>query len=104
MATITLGESLCGTKIVFLDHPGYSDGIVVEIPTGIQNKEVLLFNGLGMPIDEGRFGELHLTINIRAGKSELEVLRNNSPYFQGLFTIPEVSVENKKVFSANRIH
>jgi DnaJ family protein A protein 2 len=103
-STITLSESLCGTKIVFMDHPGYIDGIVVNIPVGIQNKEVLVFNSLGMPIDEGRFGEFHLTILVKATKSEIEVLKNNSPYFQGLFTLPDISVENKQLFSANRIH
>ena len=103
--TITLGQSLCGTKISFMDHPGYSDGIILDIPVGIQNTETLVFNGLGMPIDNERFGELHLTIYIKTTSSELEVLKNNLQYFQGLFTNPDKPSGDKlTAFSAHRVH
>jgi len=102
---ITLGQSLCGTKVSFMDHPGYPDGILLDIPIGIQNTETLVFNGLGMPIDNERFGELHLTIIVKATKSELEVLKNNLQYFQGLFTNPDGPSGDKLTkFSAHRMH
>jgi DnaJ-class molecular chaperone len=101
--TITLSESLCGSKAIFTDHPGYPDGIVLEIPVGIQNKDTLVFNGIGMPTKDG-FGEIHLTILVKPTKAELEVLKNNSPYFQGLFTLPEKVVGNMKTFTAHRFH
>ena len=103
-STITLGESLCGSKIVFNDHPGYPDGIILDIPVGIQNKSVLVFNGLGMPF-ENSFGELHVTIVVKPSNDELGVLKNNLPYFQGLFIIPEkVSGEKASSFTAHRFH
>jgi DnaJ-class molecular chaperone len=102
--TIGLGESLCGSKAIFLDHPGYSDGLVLDIPFGVQNKCVLVFNGLGMPTDSG-FGELHLTVFVKASKDELEVLKNNLPYFQGLFVWNEkISGEKASTFVAQRFH
>jgi DnaJ family protein A protein 2 len=100
--TVTLGQSLCGTKIVFKDHPGYAGGIILELGPGTQNKSVLVFNGLGMPLDDG-FGELHLTVLVKSSKEELEVLKNNLSYFQGLFVLPEV-VSEGQTFSAQRFH
>jgi len=100
--SVSLGQSLCGTKIVFKDHPGYPGGIVLEVGPGTQNKSVLVFNGLGMPVEDG-FGELHLTVNVKASKEDLEVLKNNLSYFQGLFVLPEVIAEGQS-FSAQRFH
>jgi DnaJ-class molecular chaperone len=104
-STITLGESLCGSKVVSMDHPGYPNGIVLSTPVGVQNKDVLVFVGLGMPIDEEKIGELHLTILVKPSKNELEVLKTNSPYFQGLFTIPDIAMNDKvTIFNAQRFH
>ena len=100
--TICLGESLCGTKVHFTDHPGYPDGLVLDIPVGIQSKDTLVFVGLGMPIED-RFGDLLLTIIVKPSKAELEVLNANSPYFKGLFTLPSVEF-NGATFSAQRVH
>lgn len=100
--TVSLGQSLCGTKIVFKDHPGYPGGITLELGPGTQNKNVLVFNGLGMPFEEG-FGELHLTVNVKAAKEDLEVLKNNLSYFQGLFVLPSLTVEGQ-LFTAQRFH
>jgi hypothetical protein len=75
------------------------------LAVGIQNTETLVFNGLGMPIDNERFGELHLTIYIKTTSSELEVLKNNLQYFQGLFTNPDKPSGDKlTAFSAHRVH
>ena len=77
----------------------------MDIPVGIQNMETLVFNGLGMPVDGDRFGELHLTINVKPTKPELEVLKNNLQYFQGLFTNPDKPLGEKlTAFSAHRVH
>lgn len=99
---ICLGESLCGTKVHFTDHPGYPDGLVLDIPVGIQSKDTLVFVGLGMPIED-RFGDLLLTVIVKPSKAELEVLNANSPYFKGLFTLPETEF-NGASFSAQRVH
>jgi hypothetical protein len=88
-----------------MDHPGYPNGIVLSTPVGVQNKDVLVFVGLGMPIDEEKIGELHLTILVKPSKNELEVLKTNSPYFQGLFTIPDIAMNDKvTIFNAQRFH
>jgi len=101
--TISLGQSLCGSKVVFKDHPGYPNGIVLDIPIAIQNKSVLVFNDLGMPTDNG-FGELQVTVTIKLLTGELEVLKNNLSYFQGLFVLPEVAAEGMTPFNAQRFH
>jgi len=100
--TICLGESLCGTKVHFTDHPGYPDGLVLQIPVGIQGKDTLVFVGLGMPIED-RFGDLLLTVVVKPSKIELEVLNANSPYFKGLFTLSDVELKGE-VFNAQRVH
>ncbi len=94
-ATVTLGQSLAGTKLVFGDHPGYPNGLVLEIPSGTQNKETLVFVGLGMPIDSQRFGDLHLTILVKPTQQELGVLQTNRAYFQGLFPTSEIPSGDK---------
>ena len=101
--TITFGESLCGSKAVFTEHPGFPDGLVLDLPPGVQNKCTLVFNGLGMPVQDS-FGELHLTVLVKVG-DEIEILKNNLPYFQGLFMRPEKTFNEKAaLFSAHRFH
>jgi hypothetical protein len=62
-----------------------------------------VFSDLGMPVDD-TYGDLHLTVTIRPTKSEMDILRNNSPYFQGLFTLPDINKENMKVFTSKRLY
>jgi DnaJ family protein A protein 2 len=102
--SIGIGESLCGTKVIFNNHPGYPNGIVLDVPIGVQNKTTLVFNGLGMPIEDN-FGELHLMVEIKQTTEEINALKNNLHYFQGLFVFkPKEIKDDMKTFTAHRFH
>lgn len=82
---ISLSQSLCGGSVRIVGHPGYPDGLVLDIPLGVQNKDTLVYPGKGMPLDEGKYGDFLLTVSIRPSSTELQVLQNNIAYFKGLF-------------------
>ena len=97
-----LGEALCG-KIVRLDgHPAHENGLHIQIPSGVQNKQDILVEGLGMPrvIGDG-YGDAILMIMVLASKEEKEILENSKGMLQSLFkdTIESVTTSDK-VFEA----
>lgn len=85
MAILTLGQSLCGVSVRIVGHPAYPEGLVLDIPVGVQNKDVLVYPGKGMPFDDGKFGDFLLAVQVRPSSAELQVLQNNIAYFKGLF-------------------
>jgi DnaJ family protein A protein 2 len=97
MVVLSLAQSLCGCSVRIQGHPAYPDGLVLDIPVGVQNKDVLVYPGKGMPHGEGQFGDFLLTVQIRPSSAELQVLQNNMAYFKGLFPSTEepLSVGNK---------
>ena len=97
MVTISLVQSLCGGSVRIMGHPAHPEGLVLDIPIGVQNKDVLVYPGKGMPYGEGQFGDFHLMVQVRPSSAELQVLQNNMPYFKGLFPGSEepMSVGNK---------
>jgi DnaJ family protein A protein 2 len=103
--TISLGQSLCGTRVKLEGHPAHPSGLVVELPAGVQNKETLVLIGQGMPTDASaqRYGDFHLTILVKPSAAELEVLRSNTPYFKGLFSGPEETFEGLPVVKPGRV-
>jgi DnaJ family protein A protein 2 len=89
MIILSLAQSLCGCSVRIHGHPAYSDGLVLDIPVGTQNKDVLVYPGKGMPHGEGQFGDFLLTVQVRPSSAELQVLQNNMAYFKGLFPSAE---------------
>lgn len=91
--TLSLSESLLGTVISLDGHPGYDDGLFINIPAGTFVKDVYILEGLGMPLlrEKGKYGELHIHIEVavseeertRMSKTGSEVLR---PIFGSLIT------------------
>ena len=68
-------------------HPGFRDGLVVDIPVGTQNGEVLCVKGKGMPLatQAGGFGELFVRVAVVVGAEEKKVLENGKAILQSLF-------------------
>jgi DnaJ-class molecular chaperone len=69
---LTLAESLLGTVVQLDGHPGYDEGLFVEIPAGTFTKDVYALDGLGMPLvrEKDKYGELHLMIEVTVSDEE----------------------------------
>lgn len=85
--TISLKDSLLGCQERMEGHPGYSQGLLVEIPVGIQNKERICIEGYGFPKRHGGGkGNLYVFVDVRATDSEKEILKQSSDVLRGIFT------------------
>ena len=82
---INLGESLLGCKIKINNHPGHPEGLVLEVPQGIQSQEALCVKGKGMPLADGGFGDLFVKILVVASPEDRKILENNKAILQSLF-------------------
>ena len=80
-ATISLVESLLGTKRTVKSHPAHTDGLEVVIPAGTQNGEVLCVKGKGMPS-----GDLFVRTEVRVSETERQKLETHKVLLQTLFT------------------
>jgi len=77
--TVSLTEALLGTIKVIKGHPGFSNGLPIEIPAGVQNLWAGAFQGLGMPIrGTPRFGEALITVLVMPSDEEIQSLKNNA--------------------------
>jgi DnaJ-class molecular chaperone len=76
--TVNLTEALLGTIKILKGHPGYSSGLPIEIPVGVQNLWIGTFPGLGMPIrGTPRFGDALITVLVVPTSTEIEALKSN---------------------------
>jgi DnaJ-class molecular chaperone len=76
--TVGLSEALLGTIKVVKGHPGYPNGLPLEIPVGVQNLWSGTFQGLGMPIrGTPRFGDAVITVLVSPTEAELQALKAN---------------------------
>lgn len=77
--TINLTESLLGTTKVIFGHPGFPNGIPVEVPVGVQNLWTGTIPGLGMPIrGTPKFGEAYITVMVIPTSEEAQILKAQS--------------------------
>ncbi len=84
-ATISLQESLLGCKRVVKNHPGYTEGLVVDIVEGVQNGEVICVKGKGM---RGKMqGDLFLHVSVNVKEEERKVLQTSKAIIQSLFNV-----------------
>jgi DnaJ family protein A protein 2 len=75
---VGLSEALLGTIKVVKGHPGYPNGLPLEIPVGVQNLWSGTFPGLGMPIrGTPRFGDAIITVLVSPTDAELQALKAN---------------------------
>ena len=83
--TISLRDSLLGCSEKMEGHPAHPQGLVVEIPVGVQHAEVIIVKGEGMPKKSG-CGDLRVTVSVRATEAEKAILSANKDALQEMFT------------------
>ena len=77
--TINLTEALLGTTKILYGHPGFANGVPVQVSAGVQNLWTGTIPGLGMPIrGTPKFGEAFITVVIVPTDEELVMLRSNT--------------------------
>jgi DnaJ family protein A protein 2 len=64
--TLSLAESLVGCVVQIDEHPGYDDGLFIQIPAGSFQGDKYCLRGFGMPVqgDIGKHGDLIVNINV----------------------------------------
>ena len=89
--TINLSEALLGTKKVLLGHPGFPNGVPIEIPAGVQNMWTGTIPTLGMPIrGTPKFGEAYVSVLVVPSTDELASLKSQAVLFSSIFSLPSV--------------
>ena len=84
--TIGLADSLLGCTEKIDGHPGHPQGLVVEIPVGIQNMGIVTLPGEGMPIrGGGGKGVLYARVHVKVTEAEKELLRHHAAVLRGVF-------------------
>lgn len=88
--TITLSEALLGTTKMLYGHPGYPQGVPIEIPPGVQNMWTGTIPGLGMPVrGTPKFGEAYVSILVAPTPEETTALKNHSVVLKSV--LPKVT-------------
>ena len=70
--SLCLAQSLLGTVIQLDGHPGYDEGLFIEIPAATFPKDVYVVEGLGMPLlrEKDKYGELHIRVEVVVSEEE----------------------------------
>jgi len=84
---ISLENALLGCKEKMEGHPGHPQGIVVDIPAGVQNGETFVVEGEGMPAAPGGKGKLFVTVEVRASAAEKAALLRGAEAIRALFRV-----------------
>jgi len=85
--SIRIQEALLGCKKTLQGHPGYPDGLEIEIPIGTLHGEVLQTPGKGMPKKgKAEKGDLRVRVTVTISEKEREVLARNAIVLQAMFT------------------
>jgi len=82
---ISLKGALIGCTETILTHPAHPNGLVVVIPAGTQNGEVLQIIGEGMRQKSGGRGALHVTVVITVTALERAMLKDKVAQLRELF-------------------
>jgi len=84
--TINLTESLLGTTRVLNGHPGFPNGVAVEIPAGVQNMWTGTIPTLGMPVrGTPKFGEAYISVLVIPSAEELAALNKQAVLLKTVF-------------------
>ena len=92
---INLAEAMLGITRVLKGHPGYPQGLPIEIPAGTQNMWLGTFSGLGMPIrGTPRYGDAMITVIVSPTDNEIQCLKANAimvkTFMPQIPNVPEV--------------
>jgi DnaJ-class molecular chaperone len=94
--TVNLTEALLGTIKMVKGHPGYPNGLPIDIAVGIQNMWIGTFPGLGMPVrGTPRHGEAVITVLVVPTAEEVQALKTNAVLLKtclpGLASTPDTN-------------
>jgi DnaJ-class molecular chaperone len=84
--TVSLKESLLGSKQKIESHPGHPQGLLLEIPVGVQHRDVVILVGEGMPSRGGGRGNLRINVSVVASDAEKAALLANRGALEGIFS------------------
>ena len=90
---LSLAEALYGKVVSLSNHPGFPQGVHIQIPAGVQNRQDICVEGYGMPRSiGGGLGDCIIHIGIVPTQAELTQLQSKKEVIQELFqiTIPEL--------------
>jgi DnaJ-class molecular chaperone len=86
---ISLSEALIGCTVKISNHPGYDNGLFVEIPPASFQGDKYTLSGAGMPIpgDIGKYGDLYINISVSIKSAERTLLASKgrellTPHFE----------------------
>ena len=82
---LSLSESLLGCVKILQGHPGYPNGLEIQIQPGVVNGEIAIYHDKGMIKKSGGFGSLHCKIHISVSDKEREVLNRNYVVLKAMF-------------------
>ncbi|NBO70999.1 MAG: hypothetical protein EBU66_05480 [Bacteroidetes bacterium] len=84
--TIHLREMLLGTSMKLEGHPAHPQGLVIEIPVGVQNGDIFTIGGEGMLRKMGGRGDLRVNVTVHATAAEIATLKGATEKLQSIFT------------------
>jgi DnaJ family protein A protein 2 len=84
--TIALRDALLGCTEKASGHPGHPQGLVLEIPVGVQHGDVIVIAGEGMPRKGGGRGDLRLSVSVKATDAEKSLLKARREKLLEVFT------------------
>jgi DnaJ-class molecular chaperone len=84
---ISLKGSLLGCTQQLLRHPAHVNGLLITVPAGTQNGEVLDIANEGMPQKSGGRGALHVTVMVVLSAAERSLLKEKSGALEELFSV-----------------
>jgi len=88
VTTVGLKDALLGCKERMDTHPAHPQGLIVEIPVGVQHGDVIRVEDEGMPRKGGGRGALHVIVNVVASAAEKEAVARGRTAIEGIFTCP----------------
>ena len=84
--TLNLTEALLGTTKVLKGHPGFPNGVPVEIPAGVQNMWTGTIPTLGMPVrGTPKFGEAYISVLVIPTAEETAALSDKAKLLEIIF-------------------
>jgi len=83
--TVGLKDALLGCSEKMDTHPAHPQGLVIEIPVGIQHGDTMVIDGEGMPRRGGGRGALRVTVSVRTTDAERATLKANKEALQAMF-------------------
>jgi len=74
--SVSLSECLLGVVVTLEGHPGYDEGLPIQLPAGSFHGDVYVLSGLGMPMvrENGKYGDLRVRVEASLSEEERERL------------------------------